>query len=344
MSQIRVGIIGGGWPGVAHAKGYQSAGGFKIVAIADLIPQRRRQLMQELNIPSEYDDAEKLLKDRTIDAVSVCLPNALHAPIAKAALKEGKHVLCEKPPAISAKEAAQMAAAAQRAGKVLLYGFQRRFGAAEQASHQAIAKGYAGDVYHARASWMRTRGIPIGTGWFTDRSKSGGGALIDIGVHMLDLAWHLLGQPRPQSVMAATYGKFGEGVPQGQKFDVDDAAFALVRFEGGKSLELACSWAINQPPAQQGTICRVYGEKAAIEVYTPQGATLYRDFDEKGNARPNVLKPPKTIHHAALMRHFRECISSKTTPAPGPAEGVALMRLIDAIYKSSASGRSVEVK
>jgi predicted dehydrogenase len=300
--------------------------------------------MREFSIPTEYDDAEKLLADRTIDAVSICLPNHLHAPLTKAALKAGKHVLCEKPPAINAKEASQMAAAAEKSGKVLLYALQRRFGGAEQAARQAIEKGYAGEVYHARAAWTRSRGIPIGTGWFTDKSKSGGGALIDIGVHMLDLAWYLLGQPKPLSAYGVMYQKFGATVPQGHKNDVEDSAFAVLRFEGGKSVELATSWALNQPPHQHGTICRIYGEKGAVEVYTPQGATLYRNFDEKGVGKANPLKPPKTVHHAALMRHFRECILGRAAPLAGPAEGVALMQMLDAIYKSNETGKSAEIR
>ena len=143
-----------------------------------------------------------------------------------------------------------MAAVAAKSGKVLLYAAQRRFGGAEQAAVQALGKGYAGDVYHARASWMRTRGIPTGTGWFTDRAKSGGGAVVDLGVQMLDLAWSLLGQPRPLTAFAVTHHRFRDAAPTGPTYDVEDAAFALVRFEGGKSLELSASWAINQPPRQ----------------------------------------------------------------------------------------------
>jgi predicted dehydrogenase len=301
-------------------------------------------LAKEFGIPTEYDDAEKLLSDRTIDAVSICLPNYLHAPMTKSALKAGKHVICEKPPAMSAKEAAQMAAAAEKAGKILMYALQRRFGGGEQAATQAIAKGYAGEVYHARAAWMRTRGIPIGTGWFTDKSKSGGGALIDIGVHMLDLAWFLLGQPKPTSAYGITHHRFRSVVPEAQKFDVDDAAFAIVRFENGKSLELATSWALNQSPQQHGTICRIYGEKAGIEVYTPDGAVLYRNFGPKGESKPVPLKPPKTVQHAAMMRHFRECILGKSQPIAGPSHGVMLMKMLDAIYKSSETGKSVEMK
>ena len=343
MDPTRIGIIGGGWPGSAHARGYQSTGGFKLLAVADLIPDRRTQLMAEFSIPRQYASAEELLADKEIDAVSICLPNHLHAPIAIAALRAGKHVVCEKPPALSAKEARQIERAAARANKIVLYALQRRFGAHEQAAQQAIAKGYAGEVYHARASWMRTRGIPLGTGWFTRKEQSGGGALIDLGVHMLDLAWHLLGQPKPLSAFGVTSQRFKDVVPPETPFTVDDAAFALVRFENGKSLELAATWAINQPPHQNGTVCRLYGDKGAVEVYTQAGAVLYRGFTPQGQCKENPLKPPKTVHHAAMMRHFRECILGSATPSPGPREGVTLMEMIDAIYQSSQTGKSVSL-
>jgi predicted dehydrogenase len=342
--QVRVGVIGGGWPGGQHIKGYQAAGGFKIVAIADLIPSRREKMLVEAPQAKQYADANDLLADPDVDAVSVCLPNFLHAPVTLAALKAGKHVLCEKPPAMNAGEAKKIETAAAKSNKVVMYAVQRRFGGAEQSAKQAIDKGYAGDVYHARSSWMRTRGIPIGTGWFIDKSKAGGGALIDIGVHLLDLAWFLLGQPKPISAYGVTHNRFAHTLGDGKKIDVDDAAFAMIKFEGGKSLEVAASWAINQAPQQQGTVCRIYGEKAAIEVYTPDGAVLYRSFDPKGDAKAHPLKPPKLISHAALMRHFKECIQGKAKPIIGPREGVQLMQMLDAIYKSSETGKSVEIK
>ena len=342
--QLRVGIIGGGWPGGQHIKGYQGAGGYKIVAIADLIPSRREKMLAEVPQAKQYANAEELLADKDIDAVSNCLPNFLHAPITIAALKAGKHVICEKPPAMNAGEAKKIEAAAAKANKIVMYAVQRRFGGAEQSAKQAIDKGYAGEVYHARSSWMRTRGIPIGTGWFIDKSKAGGGALIDIGVHLLDLAWYLLGQPKPLSAFGITHSRFAHTLGEDKKIDVDDAAFAMIKFEGGKSLEVAASWAINQAPQQQGTICRVYGEKAAIEVYTPDGAVLYRSFDPKGDAKAHPLKPPKVVSHPALMRHFRECILGKAKPIIGAREGVQLMQMLDAIYKSSETGKSVEIK
>jgi predicted dehydrogenase len=338
---LRVGIIGAGWPGQAHAKGYAGAGGYKLVALADLIPARREKLAAEHGIARTVADAADLISEPGIDVVSVCLPNNLHASTVVAALKAGKHVLCETPPALSAAQAKQIQKAAEKAGKIVLYAFQRRFGGSEMAARQAIAKGYAGDVYHARASWMRTRGVPAGTGWYTDRAQSGGGAMIDLGLHVLDLAWHMLGEPKPASAFASTHALL---TPADKPEAVEDAAFALIRLEGGKTIELAASWAINQAPHHQGAICRVHGDKGAVEVYTPQGAMLYRGFSPKGESKATPLRGPKVTHHAALARHFRECILGKSQPAIGPAQGVLLMQMVEAIYKSAETGRGVGIK
>lgn len=340
---IRVGIVGAGWPGRKHAEGYKAAGGFTVAAVADLIPSRRKALLQQFPGAAELADAQAVVEDKTIEVVSICLPNHLHAPVAVAALRAGKHVVCETPPALSAVEARKMAAATAKAGKVLLYAAQRRFGGAELAAAQALGKGYGGDIYHARSSWMRTRGIPTGTGWFTDRAKAGGGAVIDLGVQMLDLAWSLLGQPRPLTAFAVTHQKFSSAAP-GRTYDVEDAGFALVRFDGDRSLELSASWAVNQPPRQQGTACRVYGDSGAVEVYTPQGPLLFRNFSPKGEAKETPLKLPKVVHYPAMMRHLKRCIQLDERPVVGPAEGATLMSMVDAIYKSAESGRSVEIK
>lgn len=340
---LRVGIAGGGWPGLAHAKAYQATPGFKLVAVADLIPSRRRKLIEEYKIERQYADAMELVKDKDIDVLSVCLPNDLHAPVATAALRAGKHVLCESPAGISAKEARAIEKAAGNAGKSLMYALQRRFGAAEVAAKQAIEKGYLGDAYHARAVWTRTRGIPAGTGWYTQKARSGGGVAIDIGLHMLDLAWSLLGQPMPTSVYAITHKRFAGAQGEQSGGDVEDAAFALIRFEDGKSLELATSWAINQPPTQNGTACRIYGTSGALEVYTAQGPIIYRKFDAGGESKSQPLKGPKTAGHNALLRHFKESIVNRTAATPGAAEGVMLMQMVDALYKSAESGKSVAV-
>jgi predicted dehydrogenase len=345
-SSTRVGIIGAGWPGMAHARGYRAAGGFQVVAVADLIPERRQKLIAELGPKTkEYADASELIVDKEIDAVSICLPTHLHVETARAALKRGKHVVVETPPGASARDAAKLAAyAAKAAGKLLAYAYQRRFGGAELAARQAIEKGYVGEPYHVRATWLRTRAVPIGTGWYTDRAKSGGGALLDLGSHMLDIGWYLLGQPRPVSVYAVTHRRFPHVTPRDLHHDVEDSSFAIVRFDGGKTLELASSWAMNQAPSQNGTTCRIYGSDGAVDVYTSRGPMLYRNFTSAGEAKETALKQPKVTGHAAMLRKFRECILGNAHPVMGPQQGLTLMQMIDALYKSAELGRSVEVK
>ncbi|QOV90430.1 Gfo/Idh/MocA family protein [Humisphaera borealis] len=391
MAAIRVAILGAGRPGVRHAEGFKAAGGFEIAAVADLIPQRRKTIMEAFGVKKEVADALDVMSDAGIDAVSICLPNHLHLPVAVAALRAKKHVICETPPTLSASEARKLLTAAAKYGRTVLFAAQRRFGGAEQAAKQAVDKGYIGDAYHARAAWMRTRGIPVGSGeggvgWYFDPSKSGGGVVLDLGVQMLDLAHDLLGRPRPVSVFATMSDHFhpagrlpaaavsvntaaddhpaddsaavsSEGTGDGSDADattpsgaaagpsgVEDTFFALMKFEGGKTLELSSSWAINQPPTQNGTICRVHGTEGAVDVYTRQGPVLHRKFSQRGDSRETPLKTPKVTHYHAMMRHFRECIQGKAQPLVGPDAGALLMAMVDAIYKSAETGKSVDVR
>lgn len=339
---LKVGVIGAGWPGAAHAKGYQAAGGYELYAVADLIAQRREQFAAQFAAQRQYANADELLEDKFIDVVSICLPNDLHAPTAIVALKAGKHVVCETPPALSMSELRKMANAAAKAGRVLLFAMQRRFGGCEQAARQAVARKLLGEVYHVRAAWMRTRAVPSGTGWYTIRQRAGGGAFSDLGLHMLDLAWDLLGSPAPVAVMAVGHNAINPSTAG--KFDVEEAGSTLLHFAGGGAIDLSASWAMNQPPQQSGAVCRVCGTQGALEVYTAQGAVLYRDFDAQGKCRPIALKGPKMLHHGALMRHLKECIVGKAQPLAGSERAMALMEMLHAIYKSIDSRKSVNLE
>lgn len=340
---LKVGIIGAGWPGKAHARGYLSSGGFKLIAVADLIPSRRREMMDQFRIGKEYAQWEELLDDQDIEAVSICLPNHLHAAATIAAMRAGKHVVCERPPALNVSEARRIEKSADNNKRILIYGMQRRFGGPEMAAKQAIARGYAGQPYHARAVWTRTRAVPIGTGWFTDKEKSGGGALMDLGSAMLDLGWSLLGEPVPTSVFAVTQKRLQDLIPEGRTFDVDESAFGMVKFENGVSLELAVSWALNQSPAQNGVVCRVHGTEGAVEVYTPKGAVMHRGFHEKKGPKEIPLKLPKVTGHTSMMRHFRDCVFGKAQPQVGAGQGVTLMQMLEGMYKSAEAGKSIQI-
>ncbi len=346
MSTLRVAVAGLGWPGMAHARGYREAGGFKVVAVADRIPGRVQAAMSEFEGVRVASEAAELVRDPQVDVISICTPTDTHLEIATAALKAGKHVVCETPPAATLKDARRLAAAAERAGKVLLLANQRRFGPGELAARQAIEKGYIGDPYHVRATWLRSRAVPVGTGWYGKRDRAGGGALIDLGLPMFDVAWWLMGEPTPASVYAVSHrGHITDALPpEAKNYDVDECGFALIKFDDHRTLELGAAWVINQPPAQNGTVCRVHATAGAIEVYTPAGAVLYRPAGGKAQMRETPLKVPRTIHHAALMRHLRAAIAGETTPAPGPSAAVTWMAVIEALYRSLDTGRSVEVK
>jgi predicted dehydrogenase len=327
-----------------HSKGYAASGGWVVTAVADPIPQRRAALAVGWDKARQLTDADEVVRDPAVDAVSVCLPTHLHVATAAAALKAGKHVIIEPPPGLSAGEAKRLVTAAAKANRVLAYGFQRRFGAAELAAAQAIEKGYVGEAYHVRATWMRSRGTPAGTDhWYTDVARSGGGAMADLGLHMLDLAWHLLGRPTPTTVFAITHRRFADEGGPGVN-DVEDAGFALVKFDGGQSLELGVSWAMNQAPAQNGTTCRVYGSTGAAEVYTPAGPVLYRSAGKAQEMKGTPMKLPKVHGHAAMLRQFREAVQGRAKPAIDGEQGVVLMQMVEALYRSAESGRSVEVR
>ena len=250
---LRVGILGAGWAAERHAGAYRGAG-VEIVAVSARDSDRRRSLAERFAIPSCHDDPAELLRRDDIDGVSICVPNALHAPLTLAALDARKHVLCEKPPALTVAEAEAMAARAAEKGKVLSYALQRRHGPATAALVSHLAERGLGDVYHARAVWARTWGVPGGVdGWFVDPARGGGGALIDIGVHVLDLAWFLLGRPRALTVSGQVHRR--HQVAGGS----DESAFALIRFEGGpEPLGLEASWVLPRG-ARSDWPCTLHG-------------------------------------------------------------------------------------
>ena len=331
---IRIAVAGAGATGRAHATAAREAG-LKLTAVADAIPDRLAAVAGPLNAAA-VDDVEKLIADPAVDALCVCLPTHLHGPVATAALKAGKHVLIELPPTPTVKDAKALAKAAEKAGRVLMYSAVRRFGAAEQSAKQAIEKQHVGPVYHARATALRTRGVPQGTGWYQDKDKAGGGAVIDLALPLIDLLTHLMTPAKVTSVYAVAHYKL-------TGLAVEESASLLLKFDTRASAEISVAWATNQPPTQAGSTLRLAGDAGAVDVYTTQGPVVYRAFDAQGQAKATPLKQPKLAGHAALLRAFRSAILGEAQPAPGPADGVTLMQVVEAAYKSIETGRAVEV-
>ena len=336
QTKIRTAIIGLGWPGMQHLKGYIACDRSEVIAVCDLDEKRCEEVVQEYSIPIFFTNHRKMLENGEIDAVSVCLPNFLHAAISIDALNAGKHVLCEKPPACTAQEAQAMADAAKKNKKKLMYAVVQRFSGSAQLLKKMIDNGELGEIYFGKAGYVRRRGIPIGReGWFVDKSKSGGGALIDIGVHALDCVWWLMGAPKPVAILGAAYSKFGHLVPKDIKYDVDDATFAQIRFENGSTIVLEATWSINLPG---GGYVQVAGTKGGAQL---NPLTIYTEENgEEINKTPDV---PSVNSFDEETKHFVDCILDGSEPISSARQGVTLMQMLDGIYESSEKKREVQL-
>ncbi len=349
---MRVGVIGvGGIAEVAHLPGYRRAGA-EIRALCTRRPEVAALTAREYGLDAVYQDYRELLDRTDLDAVSVCVPTHLHAEVVLAALAAGKHVLCEKPPALDARDARRMRDAARKAGRLLTYAMSARFRAPARRLRQFAEAGHLGHIHAARTGWLRRRGNPAG--WFTDRSRSGGGALIDLGVHGLDLAWWIMGTPRPIAASGHTYSNFGNYESEDattpdpvmqrhlqhqekQVFDVEDSAFALVHFDNGAHLMLEASWALNCEAENRYSL--YYGTKAGAELASE--LRLFGELD--GTLIDMQPQVPEANGYEAQMRHFIAAAEGREAPLVTPEQGVTLMSMIDAIYESARLGRQVRI-
>jgi predicted dehydrogenase len=353
--RLRVGVIGCG-VGLLHLQGFALDPRVQVLAIAGLDEERCRELAGQFSVPRIYRDYQDLLADPEIDAVTVAVPNFLHFPVALAAIEAGKHVMVEKPLARTTAEAEQIVAAAHRAGLVLGVVFNRRGRQDVQLLKREVERGTFGDVYHARAFWMRRSGIPgLGT-WFTNREMSGGGPLIDLGIHVLDMTLWILGNPPPRSVSAATYselGPRGRGQWQGGRFkvvpgvdyEVEDFATALIRFEGKLTLQLDASWAAFTGHGDDFGLS-LLGNEGGAEIHA-------RDYAQTGTLRlfgelegvPTVTEPRliERHGHGEVFKQFVDSILDGVPMSPSGEEGLERVRLIEAIYRSAEVGHEVEV-
>jgi predicted dehydrogenase len=347
MDKIRVGVIGLGI-GRHHIRGYQIHPNAEVVAIADLDEARLAEIGDQYAIARRYASGEEMIAAGELDVVSVATPNKLHAPQTIAALQAGCHVLCEKPMAMSAAEARAMLAAAKQAGKRLMIDFSYRFSEQSQALKAQVDAGVLGEVYFARTLWHRRRGLPRFGGWFGRKAISGGGPLIDLGVHRLDLALWLMGYPTPVWVMGRTYNPIASALAaeRGVDYDVEDMAVAMVTFDNGATLEIEASWAANVKE-REWMETRLFGTKGGLvqrnlnetyefeaEIYVEQGGA---PFDMRLHAS-NRRAP-----HMNAMYHLIDSIVTDTPHIATGEEGLLVMQILDAIYKSAESGQPVRI-
>lgn len=355
LSPVRVGVVGLGFGGESAVKAYRQIPGVEVRALAGQEQERLAWLGRTYEIPHLYHDYEELLARDDLDAVSVAVPNFLHAPVATAALKRGLHVLCEKPLSRTLEEAEAMVKAASEARRVLRVVFNYRERGDVRVLKQAIDEGRLGKIYYAKAYWMRRRGIPGAGTWFVNKEKAGGGPLIDLGTHVLDLALYLLGEPEVTAVTAATYSELGQrgwGVDlrskktgSGNPFDVEDLATAFLRLSTGGTLLLESSWATHSS-AQDDFGLVLYGVEGGAEIRVRNyefGDTLRIYTDVAGV--PSEITPSvgHGEHHLGVIREFIQIIRNGNWSAHNGIEALKRTRITEACYSSARQGQEVRL-
>jgi len=356
--KLRAGIIGcGGIANQKHMPCLAKTGKAEMVAFCDIVEEKATKAAKEYGSPDAkvYTDYKKLLEDKTLDMVYVLTPNKSHSFITIDALEADKHVMCEKPMAKTSKEAKAMVEAAKRTGKLLTIGYQTRYQSTSQYIKQSVERGDLGDVYFAKAHALRRRAVPT-WGVFLNEEEQGGGPLIDIGTHALDLTLWFMDNYKVKSVMGNTYKKlngngncgnaFGPWDPS--KFTVEDSAFAFITMEDGATIILESSWALNLIEAfeARATLC---GTKAGadmkdgVRINGDDFGRLYEKTPVLGAGGvaffagdfgdPNVLE----------QETFISAITKGTPLVVKPEQACVVTEILEAIYKSSETGKLVEL-
>ena len=345
---MKVAIIGSGSIARHHVSGYRACGA-EVTACCDIDPEQARSFAEKNNIPKVYDSMEALFRQEQPDAVSVCSWNASHRDCTVFALDHGAHVLCEKPMALNAVQAREMLDAARRTGKLLQVGFVRRFGQDADAIRKFIENGTLGDIYYAKATYLRRNGCP--GGWFGDKSLSGGGPLIDLGVHIIDLMRYLAGNPKPVSAYGVTYKNLGVNRAAGgeqawtikngkvkRPYTVEDFAGAMIRFENGLTVSVETSFNLNCK-ANTGSF-QLYGTKGGVD--SASGAEIYTElagqFVNIAPAKPVSFDFEKAF--LAELKGFADAVEGGECRATAE-DGLVMMQILDAIYRSAETGHEV---
>lgn len=330
---LKVGLIGvGAAAQVNHIPALMKVEGLELVALCDRDPEKAQRVAQKFGIPSAVGRIEDLL-DQELDAVDICTPNFLHAPMAIAALEAGKHVMCERPLARSSEEAAAMVKAAKKADRHLMCAVQHRFRPDAQLLRKFVDKGDLGDIFLAKAGWLRQKTEWDSDEWRRTKRESGGGVVLDLGFQMLDLSLWVLGSHKVTSVTASVH--------RTKKGEVEDSATAFFRLESGATLTLELSWGLLMEK-----------DFAYLNLFGSGGAALLNPFRvHKGmhgtlvNVTP-ALETPKNQYKLSMeaqVEHFAETLRTGKKPLGSADEVLAVMELMDAVYKSAELGKEVKV-
>ncbi|MED4225588.1 Gfo/Idh/MocA family oxidoreductase [Neobacillus cucumis] len=360
---LNIGIIGCG--AIANEKHMPSLAKLshlgKMVAFCDVVVERASKAAAEYGDGEAkvYSDYKELLKDESIDVVHVLTPNLYHSPITVDALEAGKHVMCEKPMAINSVEAKKMLEVSVKNGKKLTIGYQNRFRQDSQVLYKACASGDLGEIYMAKAHAVRRKGVPT-WGVFTDKKLQGGGALIDIGTHALDLTLWCMGNYKPKSVTGSVYYKMKDNIEGNlfgpwdpNTFDVEDSAFAFIKMEDGATIFLECSWALNTTDAKEARTS-LFGVEGGAEMKLgadrkPEVVFNSAKYGKLVEAKPNThsdvayFNRPNESPGVLEAKQWLECIINDTEPLVSAEQAYVVTQILEAVYLSAETGQTVEL-
>ena len=362
MDKLNVGIIGCG--GIANQKHLPALAKQKdkvnLTAFCDIKKQRAIKAKKEYGDEQStvYEDYKELLKDKTIDVVHVLTPNVSHEPITVAAFKAGKHVMCEKPMAHDTASAKKMLDAWKTSGKKFTIGYQNRFRSDTQALHEACRRGELGDIYYGKAHAVRRRAVPT-WGVFPNKDLQGGGPLIDIGTHALDLTLWMMDNYEPSSVLGTTFHKMAEqsegnlfGPWDPGTFEVEDSAMGMIKFSNGATVYLEAAWAINLVDSREAATT-LAGTKAGAEI---KSGMSYKNDELHFNYAKNGLLMEEQNSSGGAIAYFEgqkkgpgdlECeqwldaILDDKEPLVKPEEAFMVTKILDAIYRSAAQNKEI---
>jgi len=359
VKEVRLGIIGaGGVVAYGHLPALADMNEVRLASICDVQKDRAQGLAEQYGIERVYARARAVLQDPEVDAVLVATPTAYHKPLVLEALQRGKHVFCEKPPAMNAAQATEMLAMARRKRKALFYGFNQRYTERSRALKSLVRRNRLGDLYYLRAGWTRRRLIPGLGGWFTTKRLSGGGPLIDIGVHVLDLALWFCDYPRVRSVSGATFHDLGKrvarqelGAAGARKMQVEDLAVAYIRLDSGAVIFLETSFALHTR-SQEEVYVDLCGTRGGAEWRFPLGENAQQPplvilGEEDGRPYdliPRIQEGQPWQSYGDEMRDFLGCMAQPSLSWTQAAHGVQLMKVIDALYESAGKRKEVAVR
>lgn len=335
MGKIKIALIGAGYIADYHARGLQTIPNIEIAGVVATEMGKAKDFALKYGIKDAYTDISNIMNNDEIDAVVICTPNQFHAPYAIEFLKNGKDVFLEKPMGINAKEGKQIGDASLEYNQLVMVGHMWRFDTDTNYLKNEIDSGNLGKIFKTKGYGIHENWGP--SGWFTKKELAGGGALADMGVHAIDTARYLLGDPKPAKVYARISTHFGD-------YDVDDSGIIVITWDNGVESIIESGWwhpHMDGPEAGTG----LYGTKGYASLF-PTFLKMTKGEESFEKIVPDL--PEREDHcdqiiYTRQMEHFVDCIKTRKQPSPGLIEGQIVLDIVDAAYKSSETGEVVNL-